>query len=147
MRNALLLLVSGTCFAVGCGSGTPTDTISKEVSVVSIENLVGAYVPNRVDRTFTNRRVQVAIEPKTYRIVPGRIEAFRTNDWSPFTVYFEAEYMPPTNEFRLVVTGTCRGIVKDGQFRQPGCDYFIRVESCSVTVLPIVAGAPNPDAP
>ena len=100
-------------------------------------NLVDAYIGNRNDKTFTNVRVQIIIEPRTYRIVPGRIEAYRVNDWSPFTVYFEAEYLPPTNDVRLVVTGTCRGTVKDGQFRQTGCDYYIRVAECGVTILPV----------
>lgn len=119
-------------FGPGCGAGSPTKP--DDPSLVSPDRLARVYRDNPADRTYTNRTVQCYLPAKSYRVLPGRLEAHIVNPGRPGCVVFETAFVPPDNSTPLVVTGTCRGIIRDGAVREPGVDFFVRVESCAVTV-------------
>lgn len=94
-------------------------------------------------RIYDGRMVQVllaanapnAVNP-TYRVSPGRIDAHLCGIYG--TVRFDCPFAPQTNASALIVTGLCRGIVKDGIER---CNntrhvWYVHVENCSVITVP-----------
>lgn len=135
IRPLSLSLVAAVCLALGCGPGTPSKPTPPEVSVVALESLAAVYRRNPADRTYKDRVVQVHLDAQAYRISPGRIDAYRINTGQPGAIVFEVAFTPADNRSPLVVTGTVRGIVRDGIVREPGVDYYVRVEGCTVTVL------------
>lgn len=128
-RAFLFCLVAAVC--LGCGNGTPT-TRAAEPTLISPAHLVRVYRDNPKDRTFTDRLIQCHLDPRTYRLGSGRIEAHYVNDGKPGAMVFEVAVTLAENTSHLVITGTCRGPVKDGIVREPGVDYYIRVEGCTV---------------
>lgn len=134
MRHAAFLFVTTFCLGFGCGPAKPTP--SKEVHLVGVEDLCRCYRTNPKDKTFTGCLVQCVLEPHTYRFRVNAIEAHWFADTMPGCVVFECFWLPPPDPSkRLVVTGRCSGIVRDGIRREASTDFYVLVAECSVTVL------------
>lgn len=128
--------VAVLCLALGCGPGSPTKPPGPpEINRITVDQLCATFRLNFNDRTFRDQFVQVHIGAKDYRVTPTRIEAHFVNPGAPACLYFECPFPPPDESAAIVITGICRGCVRDGLHREPGVDYYVRVENCSVTIL------------
>ncbi len=119
---------------VGCGPTMPTQSVKP--ARVAAAQLVNDYrdFPATTDKTYRNRAVQIHLPAKSYRIAPGRVETFHGLPGTPGAIVFECE-PPKDTESGLLITGICRGQVHDGIERANGISWFVRVESCNVTLL------------
>ncbi len=133
MRLSSLCALALT-FTLACGPQRSTSP-SREVNFISCDELCRIYRHNPKDRTFSGQLVQCILEPRTYRVKPGMLEASYFGEDRPGCVQFECATTPANNEHRLVVTGRVHGIVRDGIQREATTDYYLSVVSCSVTML------------
>ena len=117
---------------LGCGPGSPTR--AREISDVLASELAAVYRQSWKDSTYLDCRVRVRIEANQYKLVGDRIETHFVTDGKPGCVYFFCDSLPQNASRQLIVTGTCRGIVRDGIIREPGVDYYVKVDGCSVIV-------------
>ncbi len=120
------------CFALGCGPGS-TRPETKRISWVQLVNDYRDF-PDTASKAYRDRSVQIHIAKGTYRTGPGLVETYFGLPNTPGAIVFECE-PPKDDKDNLLVTGTCRGIVRDGIERANGILWFVRVSDCSVTVL------------
>lgn len=128
-----VIALSVLCFVLGCGPSKELAPLAKQVGW---NTLVNEYRDHReaADREYLNQPIQVYLPARTYKLGKDRIEARFGLPGMPGALVFEC-HPPVTDRFPLLVTGICRGTVRDGIERANGIDWFIRIEGCSVTVL------------
>lgn len=124
MPLALLLL--------GCGPGSPTNQTPPTVYQISPHQLATIYRHDPRDRTWINQHVECHLKPQTYSVLPDRIEAHCVNQGRSGCVHFFTTFAPKDNTQPLILVGICRGITRDGMFREPGVDYFVHVDVVSL---------------
>ena len=122
IRTLLLAVISAICF--GCGSGSPTKT--PLVYPISPSQLASAYRLNPNDRTWHNCHVKCRLDPATYTCYPDHIEAHCVN--TSGCVWFLTSVPPTDTHSTLTITGVCRGITRDGRWREPGVDYYVAID-------------------
>jgi len=128
------VLTSHCCLFFGCGPSNPTKSI--RTHRVSLSELVRAYRTYPSERRYDGRVVQVFVPADpSRRFERGYVDAFRIMAERQGVVRFAAstERLDPTAH--LVVTGTCRGLIRDGVQRSGGIDWYVLVEDCNVTQL------------
>lgn len=118
------------CFALGCGpSATTTSDEPVPPVAISLTDLVEAYrfQPDVADSAYTGRRVRVSLS--TYRVLPDGIGVEWGKPESPPIVLFRCE--PPRKTQPIIVTGVCRGRVKDDRPRAAAVRWYLLVDQCS----------------
>lgn len=133
MRRIAFLCVCVTCLCGSCGPSKPTP--SRDVNYIAAEDLCRCFRDNPRDRKYLGQLVQCVLEPRSYRVTPGRIEAFTFATDRHGCIVFEASFTPADDSRRLVVTGRCSGIVHDGIQREATTDFYVLVTDTSVTTL------------
>ena len=129
MRRSFLFGI--VCFVLGCGPGSPT--LSNRVHPVGPAQLVSLYRRNLNDRTFTGYLIQCQLDAGSYKVNGNRIECLQMSDDLRACIVFECSATPP-DDVRLIVTGRCRGAVRDGVQRTATVDFCVQVDDCSVMV-------------
>lgn len=135
-RSLMFWCVAAACFPIssGCGPGSPTPYAPPSYQQVSIGELAATYRANPADRIYIGVGIKCRLPPRSYRLVGTLIEAHFANPGRPGEVAFLCPAPPADDSKELVISGVCRGIVRDGIVREPGVDYYVLVDSCSVTV-------------
>ena len=102
---------------------------------MSLAELVRSYRTAPAERRYDGLTVQVHLPSGTWTHTHDRIEAHRLFEHRQACVHLvcDARHLDPVNG--LVVTGVCRGIVRDGESRGSGIDWFVVVDECKVTEL------------
>ena len=126
MRTLLLLPV---ILAVSCG---PTAAPSQSrPDLVAADSLVETYLHGK--HHYDNRRIQVYLAAKSYRLKPDRIEAQLCEGGEMARFYCSP---PPDTESDLIVTGICKGKLVDGIKRcEQGVTWCVVVDECYVTAV------------
>lgn len=128
-RRAMMPL---SILLLGCGPGSPTNAPTPTVYSISPHQLATIYRHDPRDRTWLNQHVECHLEPGSYSTHADRIEAHCVNPGRSGCVHFFTGFTPKDNTQPLVLVGICRGITRDGQFREPGVDYYVRVDVVSL---------------
>lgn len=126
IRFTLFSFVS--CVCLGCGPGSPTKNVL--VYPIAASQLASIYRHNPRDRTWQDCHVKCRLEPGTYTCFPDRIEAHCVNDSG--CVWFVTNAGPRDTLATLTIVGVCKGITRDGRWREPGVDYYVNVEVVSI---------------
>ena len=87
------------------------------------------------DNRYQGKVVQCHLDAGSYRLGPGRIEAYCITDRS-CCVYFESTILPRDTDSPLTVAGRCFGKFTDGEHRAFGVNWFVRVTDSSVSLSP-----------
>lgn len=128
----MMLLVCQSCLCLGCGPTKPT--APPRVHRVSLSELVRAYRTFPSERRYTGLTIQVHVPADpTRKVHSDRVEAFKILETRPGGVVFLTAGGPLSPEADLVITGVCRGQVRDGVQRSGGIDWYVLVEDCVVT--------------
>lgn len=120
---------------VGCGPSEPTQ---RRITQVGWASLVNEYRdnPRDADERYRNKVIQVYLPRKSFCIADERrIEAYFGVPGSPGAIVFEHGGDVFDARLAILVTGTCRGIVRDGVERTNRVTWFVRVDQCVVTEL------------
>ena len=128
-RRAMMPL---SLLLLGCGPGSPTNATTPTVYSISPTQLATIYRHDPRDRTWLNVYVECRVEAKAYSVHPDRIEAHCVNAGRSGCVHFFTDFPPKDNTQPLILVGICRGITRDGLFREQGVDYFVRVDVVSL---------------
>lgn len=116
---------------LGCSPTPPKPATPARVSWVQIVHDYRDF-PDRADAAYRGREVQVHLPATDYRVLPGRVEAFFALPGKPGALVFECS--PPTGPRpTLLISGTCKGMVRDGIERANGIQFFVLVTDCRLT--------------
>lgn len=129
------LAVGFLTMLIGCGPSEPT---SRRVTQVGWAALVNEYRdrPQEADAMFRGKTIQVYLPRKSFRVVDERkFEAYFGVADSPGAIVFEHGGDVFDARSAILVTGTCRGIVRDGIERTNRVAWYVRVDQCVVTEL------------
>lgn len=128
------MVISLNCLATGCGRTEPTHQVEPRVHRVSVGELVRVYrnFPNSHRYTGLTIQVYVPVDPSR-KFEKGYVDAFKVLESRQGCIRFktQTELLDPKAD--LVITGLCKGMVRDGVYRSPGVDWYIMVEDCKVT--------------
>jgi len=131
-RSLMTVLVSLAC--LGCGPGRPTG--SPRIHRVSLSELVRAYRTSGSERRYDGLTIQVHVPSGGWVRHDDRVEAHRIFEHRPYCVHLRCDARRLDPSSGLVVTGVCRGVVRDGEARGSGIDWYLVVDECRVTELP-----------
>lgn len=127
-----MVLVCQLSLCLGCGPSKPAQP--PRVHRVSLSELVRSYRTFPSERRYTGVTIQVYVPAdSTRKIHSDRVEAFKILETRPGVVLFRTPGDPLDPEADLVITGLCRGTVRDGVQRSGGIDWYVLVEDCVVT--------------
>lgn len=129
MIRKLPFLVS---FLLSCGPATPT---ANTVSQVSAAALVAYHRDNPRGNAYTGHRIQVRLEPRTFAVEGDSVHYFTGLPGSPPVVVFRCIDRLDADPERhwLIITGICRGPVRDGIRKADRIAFTIHVDECHVT--------------
>jgi hypothetical protein len=129
MRKYLVGMVG---FVLSCG---PADQSIREMSRVTPSGLVAYYRDSPHGRAYHGQRVQVRLDPLSYT-VDGRDVLYYTGlPAAPPVIVFRC--VDPVDaepaKHTLVVTGVCRGALRDGIRKADRVSFVIHCDECAVT--------------
>lgn len=118
-----------------CGCRPPDPP--PEVTTVAPGALVRNYrdTPNLANDTWRDRRVSIRLDPGTYAVSGQEVHWFAFVGRAPAIVFY-CNHEPPSQSQTVVVNGICRGMIRDRKDHGPNIDFTVRVEGCTVMVLP-----------
>lgn len=131
LRLAAVLVV---CLCAACG---PTDPRKQTPTPVSPSALVDHYRddPWSAENSRTNRRVVMTLSAHSYSVSTDAVGWLTGAPGSPPAVVFSGVVLPDSLK-AVEITGTCRGIVRDGRRRGFNVDFYVLVVDCEFRIAP-----------
>ena len=117
-----------------CDSSSPTTAPPKAPHVYD----VGWTVLVRDFETansYTGQRVRIRLDRGDYRIEAGEVRVYAADNGAPAILVLQGiDTIPLKSRPAVIVTGTCRGPVRDGLWRNRSADYCVTLTDCTAVL-------------
>ena len=121
---------------LSCG---PAEQPPADASQISASALVAYYRDNPRGTVYTDHRVQVRLDPRTYSVDGTTVQFFTGLPNTPPVVIFRctdriiSEARP--EHHHLILSGICRGPTRDGIRKADRIAFTIFIDDCRVTLM------------